>query len=353
MTTSDVSVVIVNYNSGDNLAKCIRAVLAQTMPPAEIIVVDNASTDGSQDGLPDGVRLIQLDENIGLTRARNRGIAEASGRLVMTLDDDIYPEPNSIELLLHYHSLNPGAVLCPTVVYLDTDIIQAQAAWVHFIGMLGVSRAGSPLGDSPAKPFEAGAFLGASILAEKQKLLVAGGFDELFFFYFEDMEFSLRLRRMGIPIWCVPAAVVMHEPGQGTPGLSFRTGSVYPPRRFFLNLRNRWITLCLHYSLRTVVLLGPSLLLFEISSLLVALWRGWGGLWITALREVYQFRDEIKKKRARYQSRQVTKDRDLFAGGCYLPFSKGFITNRLAKALVDLAGILMWMNWILVRRWLG
>lgn len=346
-----VSVVIVNYNSGDNLTKCVQAVLAQTYPPAEILVVDNASTDGSQAGLPGIVRLIQMDENLGLTKARNIGIRAARSPHVMTLDDDIYPTPDCLEKLVGFYREHPGAVLCPSVVYDQTGILQAQSATVHFVGTLVLKNKGLGIESGYTEPVKSAGFIGACIFVKRDFMLVDGKFEELFFFYFEDMELSLRLMSFGIPIFLIPEAIVSHEPGQGTAGLSFRGQGAYPARRVFNNLRNRWVTILLHYQLRTLFLLFPALLMYEIATLAICVWRGWRGIWLRAMQDVLLNRKEIIRKRASYRLLRKVNDGSVLSGGP-LPFSSGFIVSPIEQAMVRFLEILINFNWYLVKSFL-
>ncbi len=346
-----VSVIIVNYNSGDNLAKCVQAVLAQTYPPEEILVVDNASTDGSQMELPDVVRLIQMDENLGLTKARNIGIRAASSPLVMTLDDDVYPTPDCLEKLVEYCKNHPGVVLCPSIVYDQTNILQAQSAAIHFVGMLVLKNKGLEIQSGYTEPVNSTGFIGACIFAERDLLLGDGKFEELFFFYFEDMELSLRLASFGVSIFLIPDAIVCHDLGQGTAGLSFRGQGTYPARRVFNNLKNRWVTILFYYQLRTLILLFPALLMYEIATLAICVWRGWQGIWFRAMQDVLLNRKEIIRKRASYRLLRKVNDGSVLSGGP-LPFSSGFIVSPFQQAMVRFLEILINFNWYLVKSFL-
>src|SRR5690242_10966967 len=104
-TTSEpaVRVIVVSYNSGAYLARCLAALAAQSMPRFEAVVVDNGSSDGSLDGaLPADGRfsVIRLGENLGFAAANNRGAAGARTRWLATLNPDAFAEPDWLAQLL-------------------------------------------------------------------------------------------------------------------------------------------------------------------------------------------------------------------------------------------------------------
>src|SRR5215831_11040324 len=97
-----VSVTIVTYNSGRFIKRCLESVLAQRYPNREIIVIDNASTDGTVDILEqfeDHCQIIYNDENIGFAAAQNQAIQASNGDWVLTLNPDVLLLPNFIQAL--------------------------------------------------------------------------------------------------------------------------------------------------------------------------------------------------------------------------------------------------------------
>src|ERR1700758_3876675 len=98
-----VSVTIVTYNSGRFIKRCLESVLAQRYPNTEIIIVDNASTDGTIDILEqfvDRCRVVYNDENIGFAAAQNQAIRISGGEWVLTLNPDVLLLPNFIQALV-------------------------------------------------------------------------------------------------------------------------------------------------------------------------------------------------------------------------------------------------------------
>src|SRR6185503_3586861 len=83
------AVIVVNYNGREHLARCLASVLRQQPPPSEVVVIDNASRDGSVDALPPGVRLVRLASNRGFAAACNAGLAQTAAPFVLTLNPDV------------------------------------------------------------------------------------------------------------------------------------------------------------------------------------------------------------------------------------------------------------------------
>jgi GT2 family glycosyltransferase len=197
-----------------------------------------------------------------------------------------------------------------------------------------------------------GASIGACNLVDRKRVLEAGGFDEIYFFYFEDLEIALRLRAAGHRIVCEPAALVFHDRGAGTPGLSFRGTGSYPERRIALSMRHRLLTILIHYQLRTLLLLLPALIVYELASLVLAVSRGWGGAWCRAW--LWQFRNAglIRERRRRARRARVRSDRELLCGGA-LPLAPGLTRARLAGSAIAILSRVLDVYWRLVRRLLG
>jgi GT2 family glycosyltransferase len=177
-------------------------------------------------------------------------------------------------------------------------------------------------------PVEVGACIGACMLVDRDAVLDAGGFDERYVFYFEDLEFSLRMRALGHSILCVPEAIVHHDRGRGTPGLSYRGQGTYPHRRAYLTMRHRLLTMITHYRLRTLLILSPALALYEVATLALALKNGWIRPWMEAwLWQARNFAD-IRRQRRIMQARRQVPDRVLLSGGA-LPLAQVWQINAL------------------------
>ena len=190
------------------------------------------------------------------------------------------------------------------------------------------------------------------MLVRKDPVVRAGGFDELFFFYLEDHEFSLRMRALGHRIVCEPGAEVFHERAAGTPDLSFRGAGAYPARRTYFTLRHRLITVLVHYRARTLFLLAPALAAAEMLSLGAALGRGHGWQWVRAWSWIAGHPGAVLERRRRVQRARTVGDRTLLSGGP-LPLAPGAVRRPAAAAAVRWASAAFDAYWRLIRRWVA
>jgi GT2 family glycosyltransferase len=351
-----VSGVIVSYNGGTKVLRCIESLKRQTSPFHEIIVVDNASSDGSPDAIRDthpDVRLVRLPENRGPSVSRNASLSVATGELVFWIDNDIYADPDCLARMLVAVRVEPAELVVPRIMLIpEDDIVQADGGEAHFIGTLTLRNGFTPLqqaGDG------ARARIGASpsgcLLMNREIARAIGGFDESYFFYFEDYEFSLRTRILGHRILCEPAAIVRHDRGTGNPTLAFRGSGAYPRERAYLLMRNRLRTILTHYSRRTLLVLAPVLLLYELATLALSISRGWAGAWLRALGWIAANRGAVCDRRRWIQSRRRTADRDILSGGP-LPLAPGLLQSSVLHRIVDAFSALLNGYWQLTRRFI-
>jgi GT2 family glycosyltransferase len=350
-----VSAVVVNFNGGDCIATCLEALYSQQPPLAEIIVVDNASTDGSpgriRTDFPE-VRLIELVDNRGPSIARNIGLQQAGSDLVLLLDDDVYLAEDTLSCLLAAYQREQATVICPRVILMpETDIVQCDGAEMHFVGTLLLRHGYRPLAGLPAQATAVGGCISACLLVRRTDLLAAGGFNEDYFIYFEDLEFSVRMRGLGHQLFCEPAAVVFHDRGEGTPGLSFRGQGSYPSRRVYLHLRNRLMTILIHYRMRTLIVLSPALLGYELAQLVTVLMRGWLTAWGRAFLSILGQAGHIRQERQQVQHRRRVNDREILVGGP-LPLAPGFIRSRPAQLAVTILSTVLNAYWRLAQPWI-
>jgi len=298
-------------------------------------------------------RIVELGENRGPSAARNAGLREAESELVLLVDDDLYVKEDAVEILVRAFRQERPAVVCPRIRLLpERDTVQADGADAHFIGTMTLRNGFRDVKEAPPVRCEVGACGSGCMLVDRAAALAAGGFDELYFFYFEDLEFSLRLRALGHRIVVEPAAETFHDRGEGTPGLAFRGGRSYPERRAYLSMRNRLFTILIHYRLRTIVLLMPALFVYEAAALAVVLKRGWGRQWAKAWGWQLRNRSAVRERRRRVQSRRVRRDRELLSGG-QLPVAREFLRSGAERTAFRTLSALLDGYWSLARRWIG
>ncbi len=351
-----MGVAVVNYNGGERVLRVMAALKRQRYPIHEVVVVDNASTDGSPERIreqhPDA-RLVQLVTNSGPSFARNVGLRELGTTLVLLLDHDVYVEEDCVERLVRAYEAHRPTVVCPRIRLIpELDVVQADGAALHYLGTLILRNAFTHVNSSPALAGPVHGCISACLLLERKQVIEAGGFDELFFFYFEDMEFSMRLRAMGHRFWLEPEALVYHERAAGTPNLSFRGQGQYPPRRAYLTMRNRVLSILIHYRMRTLLTLLPALILYELATFVAACWKGWPRLWFRAWGWQFENRAAIMARRRRMQRLRSVDDRELLVGGPP-PIAIAFLTSPFEKRMY--AGLARFFTgyWNLARGWIG
>jgi GT2 family glycosyltransferase len=209
-----VTVVIVSYQSGPTLAECLARLEAQTFRDFETILVDNASTDGAPGAAAKAfpwIDLVEAGGNLGFAAGNNLAARRASGRWLVLLNPDAYPEPDWLEELM------AGAARHPVVKSFASLQLSADrpglldgagdnltSAGIPFRGGYGRRQPGSlPEGEV----FSA---CGAAMLIDRGLFLEVGGFDERYFCYCEDVDLGYRLRLLGQPTLLLPKAKVAH-----------------------------------------------------------------------------------------------------------------------------------------------
>tara|TARA_B100000315_G_scaffold184167_1_gene173175 strand:- start:28558 stop:29583 length:1026 start_codon:yes stop_codon:yes gene_type:complete len=296
-----VSVVVVNWNGKQHLKDCFSSLLKQTSPRLEIIMVDNASNDGSvnfmKENFPE-VKLIQNNTNIGFGPAVNRGIAESESEYLIFLNNDLSLEPDCIsELLKSLEKPNVGGAIPKILMHGEKDKINSFGVDVNYVGIACPRYIYEKDSDS-LKEEEVpcgGIFIVHRDLVEKLE-----GFDESIFFYHEDHDLSWRLRLLGMKLIVNPKAVIYHK-------YHFSRHK----DKFYYSEKNRLYLLLKNYSLKTLMLIFPAILLVEIAELYFALAQGWFVKKIKSYFELLIMSPTIIKKRIAIQSKRAVKDREI------------------------------------------
>jgi len=256
--------VVVSFRNGDDLLPLLEAVRAQSEPDGELIVLDNASGDGTAElvaGRAPWARLIRSESNLGFAAGANRAAAAGSGELILFLNPDVVPDPGAIALL---RAAADRWDLCQGLVtYPGGEPINTAGGEIHFSGIAWAGRCDRPVAE--AGPERAIGFAsGACMLISRRLWEELGGFEESFFMYCEDVDLSLRAQLAGASVGVVPGAVFHHE-------YSFEKGA----GKWRLLERNRWLTILRTYPTRLLLAALPFLLALEIVLVAVALRGGW------------------------------------------------------------------------------
>ena len=211
-----LSVIIPNWNGAHHLPICLEALREQTYPRIEIIVVDNASTDESQDLLrtcyPE-VHMLVLERNLGLTGAMNRGLQQASGELIASLNNDTQVTPTWAAQLVRALQRHPEAGMAASKILLfdRRDVLHSAGDMCGIDGIpfnRGVWQRDD--GQFDREEYVWGACGGAA-LYRRTMLEDIGFFDEELFMYCEDVDLNWRAQLAGYRCIFVPQAVVYHK----------------------------------------------------------------------------------------------------------------------------------------------
>ncbi|GAB4563051.1 MAG: glycosyltransferase family 2 protein [Anaerolineae bacterium] len=232
----DLSIIIVSWNTADYLAACLTSIEAvirrdedsltfdERRRTLEVIVVDNASADGSQRLVSERfswATLIENETNIGFAAANNAGIRQARGRYIMLLNSDTEVHPGAMETLLRFMEERPAAGACGPRL-LNTDgtlqpsctpmLTPGRELWrLLFLDQIA-PRASYPMARwDPGTPRPVEVIKGACMVLRRDALDAVGLLDESYFMYTEEVDLCFRLAAAGWELWWVPQAVVTHH----------------------------------------------------------------------------------------------------------------------------------------------
>ncbi len=214
----DFSVLIVNYNGGAYVQGALDSLKRQTHRSFEVILLDNASADGSVDaldtaGLP-AFTLMRESENHGFARGNNLAAAQAKGRWLALLNPDAAARPNWLERVLAGTERHPGVTSFACTQLWMHDETKLDGAGDNYL-LFGIPWRGGYRRPSTEVPAEGTCFspCGASAVYHRDTFAAAGGFDERLFCFCEDVELGFRLRLEGGSCVFLPDAVVSHAGG--------------------------------------------------------------------------------------------------------------------------------------------
>jgi N-acetylglucosaminyl-diphospho-decaprenol L-rhamnosyltransferase len=229
----DLSVVIVNWNVRDLLQRCVESVLSSKRSiTTEIIVVDNASVDGSVEMLraefPQTV-LIANPENRGFPAANNQGIAAAQGRYVLLLNPDTEVLADALDALVQYMDAHPDVGLVgPQLLHPDGQVQSSrrryptlatlffESTWLESLAPRALLRRYYVLDQPDNAVLDVDWITGAAMLARREVIQQVGGMDERFFMYSEELDWCRRIKAAGWRVVYHPEARVIHYEGKSS-----------------------------------------------------------------------------------------------------------------------------------------
>ena len=225
----NLSIVIVTHNSISPVEKCLKSI--ETHPPEspfEVLIIDNASTDGTPDmiaGRFPSVRLIRNGDNVGYSRGVNQGIRSSQGRHLLILNPDIVVGEKSIDRLFEFLERTPDAgIAASKLVYPDGRLQPSCRRFYNFTVLLlrrtflgklfpnaRLLREHLMMDYDHESARRVDWVIGACMLVRREALERVGSMDERFFLYFEDIDWCHRMGKHGWAVYYVPDSVMVHS----------------------------------------------------------------------------------------------------------------------------------------------
>ena len=306
-----VSVVILTYNGLDHVKTCLESVLQTSYSPIEAIVVDNGSTDGTVQYLRQrfpSVNVVELNTNTGPATGFMAGVRHSKGDYVVLLSNDMEVESSWLGYLVDALQEDPS-VAAAEPKYKDFydrrrfDVTAAAGRWIDRFGnnfTRGVGEIDVGQYDEKAD------VIGVATMFRRREMLRVGGYDASYFFGYEDMDVGWRFYLAGDKVVYVPESVIYHKSGASSRSSK---GGLLRPALYYLNKRNRLISIMKNYSVKNML---TALGITELEFLGTSLYQGYSGnkehmialqkamrFPITGCRQIMMSRSRVQRMRRR------------------------------------------------------
>jgi GT2 family glycosyltransferase len=342
------SIVIVSYNSKQKLMACLASVISSMPDDCELIVVDNASSEGNADQIatsfPETV-LIRSHTNLGFAAGCNLGVRHAQSRYLVFLNPDTIVERGWLEsMIAPLESDDSIGLVTPKILLLAApDRLNTCGCDIHISGLTLCRGIGRPRDYYP-KIDEVGAVSGAAFAIRRELFDKLGGFDEDMFLYMEDIDLSWRARLAGYPSLYTPECTVMHD-------YELRVTQ----HKMFWQERNRYMMLLKSFRWPTLAILLPAYIVAEFITWGFVLLndrnnianklRAYG--WIISNWQIIMRKRKATQALRKVSDRTLLKstesklDFDQAAGGAVATFAR-FVFNPLFLALRSICLAFVW-----------
>lgn len=355
-----VTVVLPTYNSRQFLDQCLPPLLEMDYPDYDIVVIDDCSSDGTIEYLQQNypqTRIIQLEQHSGHCKACNTGILATEARYVYIVEHHTIVTKEALSQLMKV-MLTKDAAICYSKqinIYQENFAVVEGKRFAHYVVNQHCKR--MPLGESPHEednevPVDvtsAGTF---SFLLDKAQFEKIGLFDEDYFIHINDYELALRVKAAGLKCYYVPTSLSYHKSFVSTASsYNFRGGREYPASRAFFIAKNRWLLMLSYYDLKTLILLGPALALYEMALIIFMIYRRVFGSYVKAISWLLTHQKLILKKRRKIQQLKEVTDRRLLSAG-ELNFVPGLTQSALGKITIQVLTKSLTWYWNVFQRFL-
>jgi len=306
------SVIIVSWNALNHLQTFLPSVAGTDYPEFEILLADNASTDGSAEWVREhypAVRIVSLDKNYGYCGGNNRAAQHANGDVLVFLNNDVKVEPDWLNHLADCLDSNPQvAAYQPKMLsYREPDRFEYAGAAGGYLDKYGYPFCRGRIFDTLEEDrgqYDREADLmwasGAALAIWKEPFKMIGGFDEDFEFHMEEIDLCWQLWNRGYRVSFCPESVVYHLGGGSL--------SMDSPRKVYYNYRNNLIMLLKNYATPSLWLRLPVRLALDVASALQMLftgqWKNFTAVIKAHLRFILAIPKTLKKRKLLQQNRK-------------------------------------------------
>ena len=272
-----ISIIIPHWNGIKVLSECLASLKKSTFKSFEIIIVDNASKDGSQDWIKENypdITLLENKMNYGYAGGCNRGAEIAKGKYLLFLNNDTIQKPDWLEPLYNRIDSNENiSAIQPKILnYYEKDVFDyAGGAGGHLDLFCYPFARGriffdqeKDIGqyDKAQKCFWAS---GTALMVRKELFCKAGKFDETFFAHMEEIDLCWKFKSMGYDIWSEPGSIVYHKNAVSMP--------MFSHKKYYLNHRNSLLMLFGNYSFPSAFYIGIIRLMLEFVTLVYTIFK--------------------------------------------------------------------------------
>jgi N-acetylglucosaminyl-diphospho-decaprenol L-rhamnosyltransferase len=291
-----IAVVVVTHNSAAKLDALSASLAGELDGDDELVVVDNASSDGTADRARRlGLNVLESGGNLGFAGGCRLGVAATRAPLVFLLNPDARVCAGAIALLRATADAQPVWAAWQPVVLLPDGAINTAGGVVHYLGVGWAGRCGEDAATLPQARYETGFASGAALVVRRAVWEELDGMRDDYFLYGEDLDFGLRVWLAGRRVGVEPRARVIHD-------YEFDKG----PQKWFLLERNRWRTVIATYPLALLLAVAPALIANELGLLFVAARGGWLAEKLRAhLATLAGLRREVARRRSVQRGRRI------------------------------------------------
>jgi len=301
-----VSIIVLNYNAGKLLHNCINSIKKSNYKNFEIIVVDNISSDNSQNEckkkFPE-IKLIQNNKNFGYCEGNNIGIRNANGEFIIILNPDTIVESTWIDELFEAYQEFGDGLYQPKILSLnENNVIQSTGNMIHVFGFGFARDKGNKVVDKIEEIEKIGYASGTCLFTSREVVDKIGLLDEFLFLYHDDLDFGWRAAQIGINSYYVPKSKIFH-----VESYSLKWSS----KKFYWLERNRKYCLQTHYSKDTYEKMRYSLMLVDFFVWMFYFSKGFLGVKIKAELDIRKNRKLIEKRHDELENKKTVSDIEL------------------------------------------